>query len=87
MTTLNLYLVSQDEHTDYDTYDSFVIACENAEVARYTNPGSGDAMTEKDWKYAYRSWCSSPDNVKVTYLGIAHPSVKRGIICSSFNAG
>jgi hypothetical protein len=84
---LNLYLVSQNENNHYDTYDSFVIACESEEEARHTNPQDGCVMPKKDWLYLYSSWCSSPDHVTVTYLGIADASVKHGIVCSSFNAG
>jgi hypothetical protein len=84
---LKLYLVSQTENSDYDTYDSFVIACEHEDVARNTNPQDGCVMTKKDWSYLYSTWCPSPDHVIVTYLGIADASVKHGIVCSSFNAG
>jgi hypothetical protein len=84
---LKLYLVSQTENSDYDTYDSFVVACKSEEEARHTNPSNGIVMTEEDWSYPYSSWCSSSDSVKVTYLGIADPSVHHGIVCSSFNAG
>jgi len=84
---LKLYLVSQTENSGYDTYDSFVIACESEEEARHTIPSNGLVMTEEDWSHPYSSWCSSSDSVKVTYLGIADPSVHHGIVCSSFNAG
>lgn len=87
MTTLSLYLVSQNKNKNYDTYDSFVIACEDKDVARHTNPDNGAAMTEEDWASHFSTWCSSPRHVKVTYLGTADPSVKRGIVCKSFNAG
>jgi len=100
---LKLYLVSQTENSDYDTYDSFVVACEDEDVARNINPQDGCVMTKKDWLninppdgcvmtkkdwlYLNSLWCSSPDHVTVTYLGIADASVKHGIVCSSFNAG
>jgi hypothetical protein len=87
MTALSLFLVSQNKNNNYDTYDSFVIACEDKDVARHANPKDGAAMTEEDWSYPYSSWCSSPRHVKVTYLGAADPSVKRGIVCKSFNPG
>jgi len=78
---------------DDSHYDSFVIVCENADVARRTHPRDG----EVDWwtqKPHYkrnpvpdRSWVK-PEDVKkleVTFLGVAHPNIEKGIQCASFN--
>lgn len=69
----------------WDTYDSAVIAADSAEIAKRTHPSGRDS----DWDASYygRTWCSSPNNVTVTYLGDADPSVEAGVVVASFNAG
>ena len=74
---MKLYLISQTENTGYDTYDSAVVAAENAKIAREINPDRSDGS------YA---WCHSKD-VTARYLGVAKAGTKRGLICASFNAG
>lgn len=83
---MKLFLVSQDENNDYDTYDSFVIACETEDEAKNTHP-CGEPMTEEQWNDIYSSWCSSVKHVKVQYLGEADKSLEEGVVCASFNAG
>lgn len=79
MSRLKLWLISQEENTGWDTYDSAVVAAKTEEEARLTNP-------DGEWNLSY-AWCSSPDKVHVEYLGIATEGVEPGIILSSFNAG
>ena len=79
---------------DDSHYDSFVIVCENADVARRTHPRE----EELDWWTTprYKS-CPVPDHtwvkpedvkkLEVTFLGVAHPNVEKGIQCASFNYG
>jgi hypothetical protein len=75
---MNLYLISQDENNDYDTFDSAVVCCETEEEARIMPP-SGDAV-------AVYGWCNAKD-VKVELIGFAVDGVKKGVVCASFNAG
>jgi hypothetical protein len=82
---MNLYMISQRENNDYDTYDSAVVAAPDEETARLMNPANGDLIS--DWGHNYSTWCSSPDLVCVELLGIAKPGTKTGVIVSSFNAG
>jgi len=79
---MKLYLISQDENDNYDTYDSAVVAARTQKGARSIHPGY-DKWPEKN-NYV---WCSSPEMVKVEYLGEAKKGTKEGRICSSFNAG
>ena len=79
MSRLKLWLISQEENTGWDTYDSIVVAAKTEEEARLINPVG-------EWKL-YSAWCSSPDKVNVEYLGIATEGVEPGIVLSSFNAG
>lgn len=78
-----LYLVEQTVNQNYDTYDSFVVAAQNEEVAKNTHP-SGRAG---DWEEPYSSWCNSPDEVAVTLLGEAVEGTEYGVILASYNAG
>ena len=79
---MNLYLISQNANDDYDTYDAAVVAANNEDEARNINPNGEDSWNEK-----YSSWCSSPEQVSVKYIGIATEETERGIILASFNAG
>ena len=90
---MKLYRISQTENSDYDTYDSAVIAAASAEEAQNTDPANGQPMSTLQydgkplWEYSYNSWASSPDNVFVEYLGEAADQIEAGVICASFNAG
>lgn len=79
MSRLKLWLISQEENTGWDTYDSAVVAAKTEEEARLINP-------DGEWNLP-AAWCSSPDKVHVEYLGIATEGVEPGIVLSSFNAG
>ena len=92
---MNLYLLSQDESKGWDTYDSVVVAAENEEEARKICP-SGTYEWDNGWYYEhpknrlYRSrsdWANDIANISVKLIGVADPTVGRGIIISSFNAG
>lgn len=79
---MKLYLISQNENIDYDTYDSAVVAAHNEEEASKIHPDPPYGSWED-----CRDWCSSPNVVKVEYIGEAAPNVKKGVILASFNAG
>lgn len=83
---MKLFLISQDENRDYDTYDSAVVCAPDAESARLIDPaGQGGSMAKL--KSGYSSWCSSPDKVHVQLLGDAISELPVGVVCASFNAG
>lgn len=85
---MKLFLISQYENTGYDTYDSAVVAAPSEEVARNTDPSArGEDETEINWNRRQYSWCSSPEEVEVTYLGEAAEGTKQSVILASFNAG
>jgi len=90
-TPLNIYLVRQDDETGYDTFDSFVVACQSEVEARHTLPGVEDTLIgtwypEKPDDPFYSGWTHSPDNVIVKLLGTSNATTP-SIILSSFNAG
>jgi len=80
---MNIYRISQDGNTRYDTYDSAVVVAENEEDARSIHPDGGEFDPNEGWP----TWCKQKEDVKVEYMGIADKSLKRGVILSSFNAG
>lgn len=80
---MKLFLISQDENGDYDTYDSAVVAAPDEATARNTNPGTGGQIETWDRRLC---WCSGPEKVTVRYLGEA-VNVAQGVVCASFNAG
>lgn len=89
---LNLYLISQSENNDYDTYDSAVVVAESEEQARRIYPGNDpmwdEGMSSDDsWMWSH-CW-ATPDNVRVLFLGPCQvPEAKVGtVICASFRAG
>lgn len=82
---MKLFLISQHENKDYDTYDSAVVCAPDEETARNMDPGSGKPYPFS--KRAFSAWAWSPDRVNVRYIGDALPSVPVGVVCASFNAG
>jgi hypothetical protein len=98
---MNIYLVSQDENKDYDTFDAMVVVAENEEEARNIHPresyitfnenahtpAEAKAKFLEDWEYGKDSWVDSPSKVTVQHLGKANTGCNKGIILASFNAG
>lgn len=79
---MKLWLISQDENSGYDTFDSAVVAAETEDAARVTMPSECEEFGK-----AYSAWCSAADKVKVELIGEATPETKPGVIVASFNAG
>jgi hypothetical protein len=90
---MKLYLISQDENNDYDTYDSAVVAAPDEDTARNINPRATDYDTDLfvNWNNIREStwftWASKPEDVKVKYLGEAVEGTPLGVVLTSFNAG
>jgi hypothetical protein len=78
---MKLWLISQDENNNYDTYDSAVVAAETEDAARNTLPSEYEEFGKR-----YGAWCSGPDKVKVELIGTAKKGTKAGVICASFKA-
>ena len=74
-----LWLLRGDRR-GYDTYDSCVVAADTEDEARLISPAS-----YKQFGYS-SAWASTPEAVKVEYLGLTDRNIS-GIILSSFNAG
>lgn len=81
---MNLYHISQNINNSYDTYDSAIVAAATEEEARKIHP-SGD---NNDWDGPYgHVWCTYTSDVTVKLIGTAAPSVTKGVVLASFNAG
>ena len=74
----NLYLISQDENNDYDTWDAAVVVADSEAEAKLMHP-SGDKVYRP-----LETWCS-PEKVTVKLIGAAADDVV-GVVCASFNA-
>ncbi len=91
-----LFRISQSKNSDWDTYDSAIVAAYTVEEAQNIHPGNYDEsvseLTRKskandDYAYELTSWTEF-QHIKVEYIGIADIHIKAGeILCSSFNIG
>ena len=83
---MKLYLLSQNEVSGYDTYDSIVVVAENEEEAKNISPYNKDLSEVTG---SYDTWVGKDniDKIKVTYLGEAKEGLEKGVIIHSFNAG
>ena len=87
---MNLYRISQSVNTDWDTYDSAIVAAPDAEKARVMHP-NGIKSERLDRKtpisFSMGDWVVYASDVKVELIGVASEKTQRSVICSSFNAG
>lgn len=72
---MNLYLISQNVNSGYDTFDAAVVAAPNEIAARRMHPGGNGRLD---------TWCDMR-HVKAEYLG--ETERPQGVILASFNAG
>lgn len=79
---MQLYLISQFENCEIDTYHSAVVVAKDSAAAREIDPRSGLPMAAEDWKDPYSHWASDPKFVIVQHLGAADSSVSPGLILS-----
>lgn len=81
---MNLYLLTQDEATGYDTFDSCIVAAKNEEEARGISPSwNGEFKDGATWT----DWASSPEKVEAKLIGVATEGTHSGVILASYNAG
>ena len=79
---MKLYLIERTDDVEYDEYDSAVVAAESSLAARKVHP---DARPGAAWTDGPRfpEW-ASPASLCVTYLGVAKPHTKRGVVLASY---
>ena len=80
---MNIYLISQDENHDFDTFDSMVVVAHNEHEAKFIHPHSQKSWTDADSSY----WCASPNDVTANLIGVASPHMIEGVVLRSYNAG
>lgn len=83
---MKLWLISQTINTDYDTYDSAVVAAETEEEARRTYPSGSPDKGWPDKLGMFPDW-ALPADVTAVEIGTAKEGTKPGVIIASFNAG
>jgi len=96
----NIYLVSQHDNNNWDTYNAMVVCANSLAKAKEMHPdmdqAHGDALhwnrireyphiIEK--RTTFCCWAKNVKNVKAAKIGTAHPNQKIGVILASFNAG
>lgn len=86
---MKLWLISQNENQDHDTFDRAVVIAETEEAARHTHPygdctWNGSAWDEDDGGRDRGTW-SHPKHVAVEYIG--ETEREAGVVLASFNAG
>lgn len=77
---MNIYLLSQSDNVDYDTFDSMVVIAANEDDARHMRPSG--SWEDNIWN----SWADKPENVDVEFIGTTEADEPR-VVCASFNAG
>lgn len=78
-----LYLLSQNDNNDYDTYDSIVVCAENEECAKKIDP-YGNEYTENA---KTGTWANKLSSIQCIEIGEADEKQEIGVIIASFNAG
>lgn len=82
---MKLWLITTMDDVDWDTYDSLVVAANTEEEAKYIHPGDyGDVFDKNSPNDWLRGW-TTPDRVKVKYIGEAKKGTKIGVICAIKN--
>ena len=82
---MNIYKLTRPDTCGYDEYDSVIVAAKNEDDAKTIHP-SHPGLPVTDDEVQYDSWVRL-SKVQVELIGIANPSIPRGVICASFNAG
>jgi hypothetical protein len=86
---MRLFLISQAQNNNYDTFDSAIVCAEDSEEAKSIHPQTswGRNHSQYYWEQDRGSWASSPEFVKVEEIGQANINQKKGVILASYNAG
>jgi len=74
---MNIYVLTQDTVTGYDTFRGAVVIAEDEEAARNTLP--------EDW--ADEDTWAKPEDVKAELIGKAEEGREAGSVMSDFSAG
>jgi len=81
---MKLFLISQTQNQEWDTYLAAVVAAPDEGTARNMDPENGQPV---QWGRRQHEWCQEPQQVIVRYLGEAAPDIQAGVVCASYKAG
>ena len=85
---MNLYLLWQEENMGYDTYDSCIVCAENIDEACKIHPANFQGFdTIKVDDEMYNNEWAAEENIYCRLIGKADPSIPKGLVLASFNAG
>jgi len=84
---MKLFLISQNQNNEFNTYDSAVVAAPDEETAKWMNPINGKPIDDWGLGKKYYHWCNGPEYVTVRYLGEAVGDVEQGVVCASYIGG
>ena len=87
---MNLYRISQTVNSDWDTYDSAIVAAPDADKARVMHPnGIKEYRLDRTLPkpFVMGDWVRDQSHVTVELIGVATEGTQRSVVCSSFNAG
>lgn len=77
---MNIYLLERKPdapHVDYEEFESFVVVCDNEQVARGIQPRGAYYISDDEYydNVCYGGWVC-PENVKVTHIGLANEATQ-----------
>lgn len=81
---MKLFLISQTQNRNLDTYDSAIVCAEDEAQAKRMSPSGESIFMEDARKWEIDAWCKE-EFVMCEYLGEAKDGLKLGVVCSSFN--
>ena len=84
---MNIYRIWQNKNTDYDSYDSAVVAAPDINVARSMHPSGRKFNWDAPDLYD-GTWVTKVEHVGAELIGKADARFNEPtVICASFNAG
>ncbi len=86
MEKLNIYLLTQNDNNDYDTYDSIIVCAKNPIDAKSIDPYGEEYKNYKESNFM-TSWAKYKSAIKCKKIGVADNKIKRGVVLASYNAG
>ena len=81
---MNIYLLSQNKATGWDSFDSCIVAAETEDQAIMIHPDGRDTWDGSN--ESFDEWCSYK-HVNIKLIGTTLPDIISGVILSSYNAG
>ena len=83
--TLYIYLITRVDKLarDYDIWTSLIVAAEDNEHALRIRPDEDKDPEEQSG----REWPFQITDLRDEYLGLAHPSIRKGVIIGSYKNG